>query len=206
MRKLLLLIIVLFFTGVTQAQTETYSIDWSFNSTPTAEGAANSSITIEEGDTVTWVWYASGNHNVKSEPDAAESFESPFQGNGATFSHTFTVVGTNDYICEPHSGNMFGTITVVPDGTLSNGDFLMNNDDLVLFPNPVENTLNVSFNVNIAGEVKITLYNALGQQIKTYDDNLNSNLELDMVDLTTGIYFLKIENSSSSVTKRFIKK
>jgi len=206
MKKSLLSIIILFFTGVTQAQTETYFIDWSFDSTPDAEGDANSNRTIEEGDTVTWVWYANGTHNVNSNADAAESFESSFQGNGATFSHTFTVVGTNDYLCTPHPSSMFGTITVVPDGTLSDADFLMSPEDVILYPNPVENVLSISLNASLGEDVKISIYNAVGQKVKDYKQNFEPTITMDFSDFNTGMYFIRIENGSSSVTKGFIKK
>ena len=102
MIKNLPFIFILMFSMSIAAQTETVTIDWGRNSTPSAAGNANSSRTIEVGDTVTWNWYSSGDHNVKSNTSANESFESQFFGNGGTFSYTFTSIGTNDYICQPH--------------------------------------------------------------------------------------------------------
>ena len=89
MMKKILLITLSFYIISANAQTETYNIDWSFGSNPSASGDANSNRTIEEGDTVIWNWYANGNHNVVSNADATESFSSPLQGPGSTFSYTF---------------------------------------------------------------------------------------------------------------------
>ncbi len=75
------------------------------------------------GDTVVWIWLTGG-HNVKSQPESAESFGTPgglFDTfpEGFTYSYTFTVVGTSDFICAPHESLMYGSVTVVPAGTLS---------------------------------------------------------------------------------------
>ena len=67
-------------------------------------------ITITQGDTVTWNW-ADGGHNVKS-TSGPESFTSPYGNRGATWSRTFSTPGTYTYVCEPHSDEMRGTITV----------------------------------------------------------------------------------------------
>ena len=101
-KKLPLILFLMFAMGLV-AQTNTVTIDWSFNSTPSATGDSNASRTIEVGDTVTWNWYATGTHNVKSNDSANETFESGYLGYMEdTFSYTFTSEGSNDYVCTPH--------------------------------------------------------------------------------------------------------
>ena len=64
-------------------------------------------VTIEEGDTVTWVWgYGGVSHDV-----SGDGFKSDVQTEG-TFSHTFEDAGDYRYVCTLHSG-MRGTGTVV---------------------------------------------------------------------------------------------
>jgi plastocyanin len=64
-------------------------------------------VTIEEGDTVTWVWDDDGmTHDV-----SGDGFRSEIQSEG-TFSHTFEDSGAYPYVCSLHSG-MRGTVTVV---------------------------------------------------------------------------------------------
>ena len=83
----------------------TYEFDWGFSST-------NQQISIDVGDTVTWTW-TGGTHNLRSFTGGAESFDSGYSGaTGFTFSHTFTVVGQTDYVCDPHAQSMYGTVTV----------------------------------------------------------------------------------------------
>lgn len=80
-------------------------------------------VDIRVGDTVHWVWQASG-HTVTSgsdgNPDGA--FCSPNDGAcagsstssaGSTYDHRFTTAGTFPYFCRPHFGSgMIGSVTV----------------------------------------------------------------------------------------------
>ena len=70
---------------------------------------AGQALTIEVGDTVEWTWGA-GTHNLVS-TSGVETFDSGYESSGFVWSHTFTVVGSTDYVCSPHAGNMYGTIT-----------------------------------------------------------------------------------------------
>ena len=74
---------------------------------------ANQQITIEVGDTVEWTW-GSGSHNLlkTSGPEEFGTGQNYYSG-GHVYSHTFELVGANDYVCSPHAGNMNGTITVI---------------------------------------------------------------------------------------------
>ena len=74
--------------------------------------------TVKVGDTVHWVTEDVQAHNVVSE-NAADPFRSEDvsilpvpPGTGTEYSHTFSVAGSIDYVCEYHSG-MVGTVTVL---------------------------------------------------------------------------------------------
>lgn len=67
-------------------------------------------VTIQVGDTVTWVNNNQGTHNVVAEDG---SFQSGGPEDSFTFSHTFDSAGTFGYFCEPHRAfGMTGTVTV----------------------------------------------------------------------------------------------
>ncbi|MFT6192490.1 MAG: plastocyanin [Polaribacter sp.] len=205
MIKKLPFIFLLMFSICIAAQTETITIDWSFNSTPSASGNANTSRTIEVGDTVTWNWYSGGNHNVKSNATATESFESQFFGNGGTFSHTFTLVGTNDYICSPHAGNMFGTITVVADGTLSIPSFNALGT-INMYPNPTDANLTIDFKIQNIEKLNVQVFNLLGKEILTKQIS-KKDASLMVSNLNKGVYMVRITSldGTNSTTKRFVK-
>jgi plastocyanin len=205
MIKKLPFILFIMFSMSIAAQTNTVSIDWSFNSTPTATGDAKSSRTIEVGDTVTWNWYAGGNHNVKSKASATESFESEFFSTGGTFSHTFTAVGTNDYVCSPHSGNMFGTITVVAEGSLSIASF----DALGtinMYPNPADANLTIDFQIQNIEKLNVKVFNLLGKEVLSKQISKEDTL-LMVSNLNNGVYLIRITSldGENSTTKRFVK-
>ena len=68
--------------------------------------------TIQVGETITWTW-GGGTHNLRS-TGGVENFDSGYSSTyGFTFSHTFTVVGTTTYVCDPHESHMYGTVTVI---------------------------------------------------------------------------------------------
>ena len=190
---------------ICSAQTQTVTIDWSFNSTPSASGNANSSRTIEVGDTVQWNWYSGGTHNVKSSTSATETFESQFFTMGGTFSHTFTQEGSNDYVCSPHSGNMFGTITVVAEGTLSTERFNVF-ESVKMYPNPTESEINFSFDTQNQDNLEVKIYNLLGKEViskKVSQDDAS----ILVANLDKGIYIVRIYSDTIDgfTTKRFVK-
>ena len=73
-------------------------------------------ITIQSGDTVTWVNAQDDMHNVMSEslPKGVKAFESPMlEKKGQKWSYTFKQSGTYAFHCHPHAGaGMRGTVIV----------------------------------------------------------------------------------------------
>ena len=64
------------------------------------------------GETITWTW-GGGTHNLRT-TGGVEMFDSGYSSTyGFTFSHTFTVVGTTTYVCDPHESHMYGIVTVI---------------------------------------------------------------------------------------------
>jgi plastocyanin len=69
-------------------------------------------ITVSLGSTVTWTDNGSQHTVTCTGTCGPQSFDSGNLNTGATFSHTFTVAGTYNYICVYHAPGMSGTITV----------------------------------------------------------------------------------------------
>ena len=75
-----------------------------------------SNITINQGDTVTWT-NGGGSHNVNATlstyPNNPEGFGNSVSSTSWTLQHIFSIPGTYDYQCDPHTGmGMVGTIVV----------------------------------------------------------------------------------------------
>ncbi len=83
--------------------------------------------------------------------------------------------------------------------TLETADLNMKN--LVVYPNPVKDVLNVSFDTAINS---IAIYNMMGQLVMA--KLLNSNeAAIDVSQLASGTYFVKVEADAKSKTLKIIK-
>jgi CubicO group peptidase (beta-lactamase class C family) len=74
------------------------------------------------------------------------------------------------------------------------------NDKVNLYPNPVNNSLMVStvgFDLN-----RIDIIDLTGKTVAHFIKNLNS---IDLVNIPSGIYFLKLTGEDNTITKKFIK-
>ncbi|WP_309297633.1 T9SS type A sorting domain-containing protein [Neptunitalea chrysea] len=68
-----------------------------------------------------------------------------------------------------------------------------------VYPNPVSDVLNISGNETL---VKAQVYNQLGQLVLTSEKSDLSGNTIDMAQLNTGIYIVKLfgESNSQSIT------
>jgi len=72
-----------------------------------------------------------------------------------------------------------------------------------VFPNPVKDFLTIEFTDNTE-KISIEMFTMLGQKIKTFE-NLNSTEKIDLSDLKTGIYLLKINHNEANQTIKIKK-
>ena len=74
------------------------------------------------------------------------------------------------------------------------------------YPNPFNPTTKINFNLPVAGNVKLTVYNLLGQEIKTLVNGYNEsgvyNYTFDAKELNSGIYIYKLESGNYSQTRK----
>ena len=172
-----------------------YELNWGMSST-------GQQITIDVGDSVTWTW-GNGTHNLRS-TGGVENFDSGyFTGPGAQFTYTFTMPGITTYICDPHPNSMYGAVTVL--GTASTNE--INNFKFEIYPNPVIDIVNLSFENNFEDMFKVEIYDALGRLSFTQNKFSTGNkLSLNISELERGIYILKLFNNNKISVKRIIKK
>lgn len=204
MKKNYFLLGLLFISLSSFAQT-VYEIDWTFGSNSNVDSSLpnHADKTIEVGDIVRWNFVGAGSHTVTSQPSAQESFSSgSVQSAGFVFEHTFTQVGVNDYVCQPHPASMFGTITVVPEGTLSTKEDKLIN--FQLYPNPVHNMLRVNLPNNVE-EVQLTIFNILGKSVKQLNFTKTNASHINTSQLSPGIYLVRISTKDKTGYQKFIK-
>ncbi len=75
---------------------------------------------------------------------------------------------------------------------------------IALYPNPASNIVTVQLNNFIGNEVEIGVYDQLGQMVLPNQSmNLETNeVKLSIESLSSGVYFVKIENNGSFTTKK----
>ena len=105
-----------------------------------------------------------------------------------------------------------GTITVqvLNDSGVENGDVTLafacvslstpENErlDLIIYPNPTDNTLFIKGNQNL---MKVSVYNMLGKEVLS---KMNTN-NIDVKVLPKGVYIIKISDDVSQINRKFIK-
>jgi hypothetical protein len=72
-------------------------------------------------------------------------------------------------------------------------------EDLLVYPNPARNNVIIQLNA----QAKIEVYNQTGQLVKTYK-TLNNKLNMDISDLDSGIYFIKVSSNDQIITRKLV--
>ena len=77
--------------------------------------------------------------------------------------------------------------------------------DFGLYPNPTKGTFNIRFNDALDGDIQVTLFNLLGQQvIERYHDLAGGELQIITKNLQSGVYLVEVKTETSKVIKRLI--
>ena len=90
---------------------------------------------------------------------------------------------------------------------LSVTDFEALSSQILLFPNPAIDTINIKFSSNLHTNKPIEIYDALGKQVLMIDTkNMNSGyISVNIESLESGIYFFKININGIDINKKFVK-
>ena len=160
-------------------------------------------LTIDVGDTVRWTWTDALPHTVENNPagTSVETFDSGvLTGNGQTYSYTFTVEGSNDYFCGIHGAvSMSGTITVqdnlsVDDETLNSFKIIQSNKDFldIRLPGSLSNAT-------------LVVHNMMGQRTIMQKIDNQTSVQLNISNLSQGLYLITVEGNNLKQTSRFVK-
>ncbi len=82
-------------------------------------------------------------------------------------------------------------------------DEVINNNLVSIYPNPASEILNVQLEM-INDNTTISVINSLGEVV-LIEKVISNNITLKTSNLTSGIYFIKVEGKNGSSTKKFIK-
>ena len=132
------------------------------------------------------------------------SFTNVVDGDNAVEGNwTLDISFTNDCAAPLAPQNMNFTVNI--DATLSTSDF--NLEELVLFPNPTKNSVTIK-GMKSTKDLKVGIIDITGRVLLNQVDITTSNKEVkvDMSKLSSGTYFITLENNEFNTVKKVIKK
>ena len=76
------------------------------------------------------------------------------------------------------------------------------------YPNPASSIVNFDYNINASDRASVSIYNLLGQEVKSQQVNgVQGHLSVSVADLNEGIYFCKLfVNGCAVSTEKFVVK
>lgn len=184
---------------------------------PTDGGALPNLGFITYGQGFLWGTTMGSDKIYKINPNAIDEYEL-FAGSSqgsldgdisvATF-HTPNGIAFNDnqdtmYITDFGSKNL----RILSGIVLSTNTNELKKSDVVIYPNPVVNKVNIDTKIHNDSNYKITVSDVLGKTIFTFDgisDNLKIATTINMESWNKGIYFLKLEVGKSMITKKIVR-
>lgn len=97
-----------------------------------------------------------------------------------------------------------GETKVFTNNTLGRGEFASSND-IYVYPNPSNSSVNISVPSELGLPQKFTVYNTLGQVVKQKSVSSENDLSFNASTFSNGVYLITIEKDNQSKTLRFIK-
>ncbi len=118
------------------------------------------------------------------------------------FNHSVTQLDPANQTAGGYLGGLLLDKIILVKSNLSTDNF--SDNDFSLSPNPATNFVSISNSKGVSlKNVEITDIN--GRQVKSFNYNNISETNVDVTDLTSGVYFMKINSDQGSVSKKFIK-
>ncbi|MFC2093692.1 T9SS type A sorting domain-containing protein [Bacteroidota bacterium] len=210
--KFSFILTVLFFALIINANADTLTVQ-------VGNGGSNFSpqnVNAVVGDFIKWV-HVAGFHTTTCDPNTrpltnlpsgAQIWNEPMNAS-QIFIYEIQVAGLYEYECIPHSPFMNGTINA----SLSNVNLISQQvpESFKLsqnYPNPFNPSTSIKFSLPNSSFTTLKVYNLVGQEIETLvNENLNAGTyeaTLNGANLTSGIYFYKINADGYSETKKMM--
>jgi hypothetical protein len=108
-----------------------------------------------------------------------------------------------------YGNNLFIDNVTLRTGSATSINNVVKEDGIKLYPSPVQSTLNVEMNMLKSSAVVLTVYNALGQEVKTTSMDLNAGTQtatVDVAQIAAGVYILEVKTAEGTAQYKFTKK
>jgi hypothetical protein len=84
---------------------------------------------------------------------------------------------------------------------------VLDNNDVVLFPNPAANNISITIHSNENSKGQVSIFDISGKVVSTQNINLEAGknvMSQNTTELTSGIYFVKVNCNNAFVTKKLV--
>lgn len=167
-------------------------------------------IEIAVGDTVEWQW-VSGLHTTTSDSTTGQNvWDAPIDASNQTFRFVISAPGVHNYVCTPHQTlGMVGSITATPVSDVNDEnnpleEFILNQN----YPNPFNPATIIKWQSTIGSHQTLKVYNLLGKEVATLVNEYRPagiyEIEFVAKELTSGIYFYKLQADNYIATRKMI--
>lgn len=92
-----------------------------------------------------------------------------------------------------------------PGGTFTGVTSHELNASIAITPNPAITELKIMFNAGVNTNTKIVVLDVVGKTLLSTEINEGNSTLIPVNDLSTGVYFIRIQQGKNTVTKKFIK-
>jgi hypothetical protein len=164
----------------------------------------NSSYTINVKPSIIPVITQVGNQLISSEPENLWYDDNGLiaGANGNSFTPTYTshfyATSVNSNGCISQASNViYVAFAGINEGV---------ENDITVYPNPFSDVITIKSDKNFINKnMKITIFNSLGQEIKTELLFSENNIVINASNFERGVYFIKLSNNGNSLVKKLIK-
>ncbi|WP_339918248.1 choice-of-anchor tandem repeat GloVer-containing protein [Yeosuana marina] len=102
-----------------------------------------------------------------------------------------------------NGSNPKGSLIEIEVSNLGNEEFIQSKADVILWPNPVNDMIHVKAKEDV--QFHVNIYNLMGQELQS-NKKFQNYLQLNMSQLSSGIYILKVTSKNGNTqTIKFIK-
>jgi hypothetical protein len=200
---------VAWMNGTTQVSTSNpYTFNVTADITLTATFEANDPVVTYFNVSVTSANTSMGTVNSTASGSVAEGTEVTATATaleGYRFVNWTDAAGVAVSTANPYTFTVTADITLIANFELVDAiEDITLAQSINLMPNPADNYIELTINSNV--EVKeAVVFNAFGQMIQTVELN-NNHARIDLSNMASGMYFVRVSGDNATATKKFIKK
>ncbi|MDC0230743.1 M43 family zinc metalloprotease [Aureispira] len=113
-----------------------------------------------------------------------------------------------EHVCDYENNLYIDDINITNTLIASSGEKLKQKNKLLVYPNPTSEILNIDITMSIKNDIKIMVFNALGQLMTQIKETsvLNGNYKVNMSDMSKGVYEVKVVTEDEIISNKVLLK